>query len=76
MKIGESAEASLVVQPSDTARVLSRSPDDVFPEVFATSRMIALMELAAGRLMRPLASTCGPSSARSGSSRARPDAGP
>jgi len=53
MKIGESAEASLVVQPSDTARVLSLSPDDVFPEVFATSRMIALMELAAGRLMRP-----------------------
>lgn len=30
------------------------SPEDSFPEVFATSRMIARMELAAARVMRPL----------------------
>jgi fluoroacetyl-CoA thioesterase len=52
--LGQSAEASLTVQASDTARALSISPEDVFPEVLATSRMVALMELAAARLMRPL----------------------
>jgi predicted thioesterase len=42
------------VQQSDTARALSISRDDEFPDVFATSRMVALMELAAARCMRPL----------------------
>jgi len=51
---GESAEASLTVQMSDTAHALSISSEDSFPEVFATSRMIALMELAAARLMKPM----------------------
>jgi predicted thioesterase len=51
---GTSAEMSLTVQPSDTARALSISAEDSFPAVFATSRMIALMELAAARAMRPL----------------------
>jgi len=51
---GHSAEASLVVQASDTATMLAVRPDDRFPEVFATSRMIALMELAAARAMREL----------------------
>jgi len=50
----QSAEASLIVQPSDTAEALSLSGEDAFPAVFATSRMIALMEIAAARLMRPL----------------------
>ena len=54
LDVGASAEASLIVQPSDTAHALATSPEDTFPEVFATSRMIALMELAAARLMRPL----------------------
>jgi predicted thioesterase len=54
IEIGASAQASLTVQPSDTAQALSLAPEDSFPEVFATSRMIALMELAAARLMRPL----------------------
>ena len=52
--IGESAEASLTVQPSDTAQALSLAADDAFPAVFATSRMIALMEVAASRLMKPM----------------------
>jgi len=52
--IGASAEASLVVARSDTAAAIALSGEDSFPEVFATSRMIALMELAAAKLMRPL----------------------
>src|SRR4030095_14725626 len=50
---GDSGQAEMVVQPSDTAKVLALSSEDSFPEVFATSRMIALMELAAARAMRP-----------------------
>lgn len=49
-----SAEAALIVQPEDTARHIALSPADAFPEVFATSRMIALMEVAAARALRPL----------------------
>jgi predicted thioesterase len=50
---GHSAQAEFVVQRSDTAKQLAISVEDDFPEVFATSRMIALMELAAARAMRP-----------------------
>jgi hypothetical protein len=39
---------------SDTAYALSLSDQDTFPEVFATSRMVALMELAAARLVKPI----------------------
>ena len=49
---GDTAEASFIVQAGDTARGLSISPEDNFPEVFATSRMVALMELAAARVMQ------------------------
>jgi fluoroacetyl-CoA thioesterase len=48
------AEAGLVVTPQDTARNIALLPSDSFPEVFATSRMIALMEVAAARAMQPL----------------------
>jgi len=48
------AEASLVVATQDTARHIALEPGDAFPEVFATSRMIALMEVAAARAMRPM----------------------
>jgi predicted thioesterase len=54
LPVGATAEADFTVQPGDTARALAVSPGDDFPAVFATSRMIALMELAAARLMRPL----------------------
>lgn len=53
MNIGDTAEAAFTVQAADTASALSISPGDAFPAVFATSRMIALMELAAARLMKP-----------------------
>ena len=49
-----SAEADLTVSVADTARHLALAPQDAFPEVFATSRMIALMEVAAARALRPL----------------------
>lgn len=51
---GQFAEASFTVQPSDTAEALCLGEEDAFPAVFATSRMVALMEVAAARLMRPL----------------------
>lgn len=50
--VGDTAEAEFVVTPRDTAEALAIDPVDEFPAVFATSRMVALMELAAARLMR------------------------
>jgi fluoroacetyl-CoA thioesterase len=37
----------------DSASVLPLAADDAFPPVLATSRMVALMEVAAARVMRP-----------------------
>lgn len=54
IQVGDTADAALTVQLSDTAHALALTAEDSFPEVFATSRMIALMELAAARLMNPL----------------------
>ena len=54
MDIGEKLELQYRVQAKDLAKALSLNDQDDFPEVFATSRMIALMELAAARLMKPL----------------------
>ena len=51
---GANAEAAITVTQEDTAHALSASPTDAFPAVFATSRMIALMELAAARVMQPM----------------------
>jgi len=52
MQAGEKGEAAFIATDKDMAKALSISSEDDFPEVFATSRMIALMELAAARLMR------------------------
>jgi fluoroacetyl-CoA thioesterase len=49
-EINSTASAELIVAESDLATALDR---DLFPAVFATSRMVALMELAAGRLLEP-----------------------
>ena len=49
---GDSAEAAFVTGDGDMASAFSLSPEDSFPEVLATARMIALMELAASRLMK------------------------
>jgi len=55
MRVGDTADASFVVQPSDTAKALSTQDD--FPDVLATSRMVALMEFAAARALKPLLQT-------------------
>ena len=51
---GASATATTIVGPTDLASHLGLDAGDTFPEVYATSRMISLMELAAARVLRPL----------------------
>lgn len=51
--INSTASASLTVASSDLASALNLEPADAFPPVFATSRMVALMELSAARVLRP-----------------------
>jgi fluoroacetyl-CoA thioesterase len=48
--------AQIVVQQSDCASdlKLDHTPDEIFPAVFATTRMIALMEMAGARVLKPL----------------------
>jgi fluoroacetyl-CoA thioesterase len=53
LTIGTQATATTRVTGADLAGVLNQTPDDAFPPVYATSRMIGLMELAAARAMRP-----------------------
>jgi fluoroacetyl-CoA thioesterase len=47
--------AGLLVQQSDCASdlLLDNGPAEKFPPVFATARMIALMELAGARVLKP-----------------------
>ena len=54
MEIESKYQFDYVVQSKDLAKELSMDANDDFPAVFATSRMVALMELAAARLMKPL----------------------
>jgi predicted thioesterase len=46
--------ATLIVGPQDLASSISGETGDEFPPVLATARMIALMEIAAGRILQPL----------------------
>ena len=46
--------ASLVVGPQDLASSISNETGDDFPPVLATARMVALMEIAASRVLQPL----------------------
>jgi len=52
--IGAEAEASWIVQDSDLASRLSDGHAGTFPDVFSTARMVALMELAAARVLVPV----------------------
>ena len=52
-EVDSTASAHFIVAPSDLASALNLEPADAFPPVFATSRMVALMELAAARALRP-----------------------
>ncbi|HJT26122.1 MAG TPA: hotdog domain-containing protein [Pyrinomonadaceae bacterium] len=46
--------ATLVVGPQDLASSIASETGDSFPPVFATARMVALMEVAASRVLVPL----------------------
>ena len=48
------ATATLTVGPQDLASSIASVTGDSFPPVFATARMIALMEVAASRVLVPL----------------------
>jgi predicted thioesterase len=49
---GDSATAEIVVASGDLASAFTPSPADAFPRVFATARMVALMEIAAARVLQ------------------------
>ena len=51
---GAHATVTRTVTQSDLASTVSTDPQDQFPDVFATSKMIALMELAGAQVLRPL----------------------
>src|SRR5829696_5321149 len=53
-ELDATATAELVVGPPDLANALPIELDDHFPPVLATARMIALMEIAASRVLQPL----------------------
>jgi len=51
-EVGATASADLVVSEGDLASALGMGPPP-FPPVFATARMVGLMEVAAARLLAP-----------------------
>ena len=52
-EIDATANAELIVGPSDLASSISVKGGDEFPAVLATARMVALMETAAARVLQP-----------------------
>lgn len=54
MEINDTYEFKYTVQKKDLASLLPLEEGDAFPPVLATYRMIALMEMAAARMMTPL----------------------
>jgi len=49
--LGTQAEAVQIVTQDDLASILGEV-DDIFPKVFATSKMVALMEIASSRVLK------------------------
>jgi fluoroacetyl-CoA thioesterase len=54
LELNATATAQIVVGPADLANSLPIEMGDSFPAVFATARMIALMEIAASRVLQPV----------------------
>jgi predicted thioesterase len=50
---GAAATVEIVVGPSDLASAVGVDSRDAFPPVLATARMVALMEIAAARVLGP-----------------------
>ena len=53
-EVNTTGTATLVVGPQDLASSISSQTGDEFPAVLATARMVALMEIAASRVLQPL----------------------
>lgn len=53
-ELNATSTASLTVGPEDLASSLPIEMGDQFPAVLATARMVALMEIAAARVLQPL----------------------
>lgn len=56
LEIGTKDSIEYKVEDKDLAKNLGISADDNFPEVFATARLVALMECSAAKVMKPLIS--------------------
>lgn len=54
MEINDKSSIDITVTEADTAKSIAIDTSDNFPAVYATSKMVAIMELAAARLMKPL----------------------
>ncbi|XPV69754.1 MAG: thioesterase family protein [Halarcobacter sp.] len=54
LEIGTKDSIEFKVKEEDLAKNLHISPEDNFPEVFATARMVALMECSAAKILTPL----------------------
>ena len=54
LETGDHSTVSRTVATSDLASALSDEHRDQFPDVFATARMVAFMELAAAQVLKPL----------------------
>ena len=52
--LNATATAQWTVGPADLASAVLTELGDEFPQVFATARMIGLMEIAAARVLQPL----------------------
>ena len=53
LEVNTTASVELLVEERDLASTISRDSQDKFPPVFATARMVALMETAAARVLFP-----------------------
>ena len=53
LEIGTKASIEYKVENKDLAKNLQISSEDKFPEVFATARMVALMECSAAKMLLP-----------------------
>lgn len=54
MEVNQSYQIAHTVEDQDLASSISPDPEDQFPPVFATSRVVAFMEFCSARFMKPL----------------------
>lgn len=53
---GDTGRVEMVVAQTDLASALPLDANDAFPAVFATARMVGLMEIASARVLQPFLS--------------------